>query len=71
MREVVEAGGDLLGAAREFAAGQRLQHQGRNQPVAKQRDFFGLVVHDVVFFSWKASYGGRLRGSMQMVCGEA
>ena len=35
MRKVVEAGGDLLGAAREFAAGQRLQHQRRNQPVAK------------------------------------
>ena len=49
MRNVVEAGGDLLGAAREFAAGQRLQHQGRNQPVAEQGDFFGFVVHRVFF----------------------
>ena len=49
MRDVVEAGGDLLGAAREFAAGQRLQHQGRNQPVTKERDFFGFVVHRVFF----------------------
>src|SRR5579863_4151555 len=49
MRKIVEAGGDLLRAAREFAAGQRLQHQGRNQPVTKESDFFGLVVHDVAF----------------------
>src|SRR5580658_7907856 len=47
MRKVVEAGGDLLRAACEFAAGQGLQHQGRNQPVTKERNFFGLVVHRV------------------------
>src|SRR6185437_3718434 len=49
MRNVVEAGGDLLRAAREFAAGQRLQHQGRNQTVTEERDFFSFVVHGVVF----------------------
>src|SRR6266545_348119 len=49
MRKVVEAAGDLLGAAREFAARQCLQHQGRNEPVTKERDFFGFVVHRVVF----------------------
>jgi hypothetical protein len=49
MRHVVEAGGDLRRAAREFAAGQRLQHQRRNQPVTKERDFFSLVVHRVFF----------------------
>ena len=48
MGDVVEAGGDLLRAAREFAAGQRLQHQGRNQPVAKERDFFGFGVHELL-----------------------
>ena len=52
MRDVVEAGGDLLRAAREFAARQRLQHQRRNQPVTKQRDFFDFVVHRG-FFSWR------------------
>jgi hypothetical protein len=49
MRKVVEAGGDLLRTAREFAAGQRFQYQGRNEPVTKQRDFLGFVVHRVIF----------------------
>src|SRR5258708_15075798 len=71
MGNVVEAGGDLLGAPGEFAAGQRFQHQGRDQAITEERDFFGFVVHGVVFFSWTAAYGGRGRGSMQMVCGEA
>jgi len=42
-----------------------------NQAVTEERDFFGFVVHGVAFFSWTAAYGGRLRGSMQLVCGEA
>ena len=71
MRNVVEAGGDLLRAAREFAAGQRLQHQGRDETVTEERDLFGFVVHRVVFSPGRPAYGGRLRGSMQMVCGEA
>ena len=49
MGNVVEAGGDLLGAAGEFAAGQRFQHQRRDEAVTEQRDFFGFVVHGVVF----------------------
>ena len=49
MGNVVEAGGDLLGATSEFAAGQRFQHQGRNQAVSEERDFFGFVVHGVAF----------------------
>jgi len=49
--DVVEAGGDRLRAACEFAAGQRLQHQRRNQAVTEERDFFGFVVHRG-FFSW-------------------
>jgi hypothetical protein len=36
---------DLLRAAREFATGQRFQYQGRNEPVSKECDFFGFVVH--------------------------
>jgi hypothetical protein len=49
MGNVVEAGGDLLGAAREFAAGQRFQHQRRDEAVTEERDFFGFVVHRVFF----------------------
>src|SRR5262249_56573181 len=45
MRDIVEAGGDLLRTAREFAPRQRLQHQKSNEAVTKQRDFFSLVVH--------------------------
>src|SRR5260370_15141115 len=70
MGDVVEAGGDLLGAPGELAPGQRFQHQRRDQAIPEERDFFGFVVHGV-FFSWRSAYGGRLRGSMQMVCGEA
>jgi hypothetical protein len=49
MGNVVEAGGDLLGAPGEFAAGQRFQHQRRDQAITEERDFFGFVVHGVVF----------------------
>ena len=38
-------GGNLLGAAGEFAARQRLQHQRGDQPVAEQGDFFGFGIH--------------------------
>ena len=48
---VVEAGGEFLGAACEFAAGQRLQHQWCNQAITEERDFFSFVIHGVVFFS--------------------
>ena len=47
MGNVVEAGGDFLRAACEFAAGQRLQHQRRDESVTEERDFFGFVVHGV------------------------
>jgi len=45
--DVVVAGGNLLGAAREFAAGQRLQHEWRDQTIAEQGNFFGFVIHPV------------------------
>jgi hypothetical protein len=47
MRNVVESGGDLVSAAGEFAAGQRFQHQRRDQSVTEEGDFFGFVVHGV------------------------
>jgi hypothetical protein len=50
------AGGNLLGAAGEFAARQRLQNQRRNQAVAKQGDFFGFC------YPWDLSLGPKLMG---------
>ena len=44
---VIEAGGEFVRTAREFAARQRFQNQGGDEPVTKQRDFFGFVVHGV------------------------
>jgi hypothetical protein len=38
-------GGNLLRSAGEFAARQRLQHQGGDQPTAEQGDFFGSALH--------------------------
>jgi hypothetical protein len=67
---VVEAGGDFLRAAREFAARQCLQHQRRDEAVAEEGDFFGFVVHGVFSCHGKRKVE-RPRGSMQMVCGEA
>ena len=43
--DVVVAGGDLLGAAGEFAAGSDSKHQRGDQPVAEQGDFFGFGIH--------------------------
>ena len=43
--DVVVAGGDLFGAAGEFAARQRFQHQRRDQAVAEQGEFFGFGIH--------------------------
>ena len=71
MRNVVEARGEFLRTACEFAARQRLQYQRRDETVAEERDLFGFFVHRVVFSPGRQAYGGRLRGSMQMVCGEA
>src|SRR6266550_3750357 len=45
MRDVVGASGDFLGTAREFAAGKTFDHQRRDQPVAKQGQFFGFGIH--------------------------
>jgi hypothetical protein len=36
---------DFFGTACEFAAGQRFQHEGRNQPVPEEGDFLGLDIH--------------------------
>ena len=53
MRNVVEARGDLLGAACQFAARQRFQHQRCNQSIAEQGDLFGFVVgHRVLLSPW-------------------
>src|ERR1700689_222908 len=70
MGNVVEAGGEFLSAACEFAAGQRLQHQGGDDPVTKEGDFFRFFIHGV-FSPGPKLKGKGPRGSMQMVCGEA
>src|SRR5207249_152227 len=49
MGNVVKTGSEFLRAAGEFAAGQRLQHQRRDEPVTEDRDFLGFFVHAVVF----------------------
>src|SRR5207247_5143375 len=49
MRNVIEAGSDLLRATRELTAGQRLQHQRRDEAIAEEGDFFGFVVHRCFF----------------------
>ena len=46
IRNVVVAGGDLLGAAGEFAAGQSFEHQRGDQAVAEQGEFFGFGIHE-------------------------
>ena len=51
MRKVVEARGDLLGAAGEFAARERFQHQRGNEAIAEDGDFSGFVVGHRVRFS--------------------
>src|SRR4029453_1007878 len=45
IRDVVEAGGDLLSAACEFSARQCFQHQRSNQTIPEQGEFFGFGVH--------------------------
>ena len=62
------AGGDLLGAAGEFAAGQRFQHQRCDQPVTEQGDFFGFGIHEEDLLSQKHKAEG-IAGSMQKLCG--
>ncbi len=65
---LVVASGDLLGATGEFAARQRFQHQRRDQPVAKQGDFFGSGIHEEDLLSQKHKAEG-IAGSMQKLCG--
>lgn len=67
MRNLVVAGGDLLGAAGELAAGQRFQHQWRNQSVTEQGDFFGFGIHEEDLLSQKHKAEG-MAGSMQKLC---
>src|SRR5207245_9322309 len=45
MRDVVGAGSDLLGAAREFTAGKTFNDQRGDQPVANKRQFLEFVIH--------------------------
>ena len=68
MRNLVVAGGDLLRAAGEFAAGQRFQDQRRDQPVPEQGDFFGFGIHEENLLSQKHKAKG-IAGSMQKLCG--
>src|SRR6266849_4412372 len=49
IRDVVEAGGDLLSASCQFTAGQCFQYQRRNESVTEQSGFFGFVIHRVFF----------------------
>ena len=44
--DVVVTGGNLLGAAGEFSAGQSLEHQRGHEAVSKQGEFFSFGVHD-------------------------
>jgi hypothetical protein len=46
VRDLVLARRDLLGPAREFAAGQDLQNQGSDECIAEQCDFFSSRIHD-------------------------
>jgi hypothetical protein len=43
--DLVMAGGDVVSAPGEFAAGQRFEHQRRNQTVAEERELFGFGIH--------------------------
>ena len=70
MGDVVEARGDFLGAARQFAAWQRLQHQRGDESVTEECDFFGFVFHRDVFLL-DVSLRRKAAASIQMVCGEA
>ena len=54
IRDVIEAGGDLLGASCQFTAGQCFQYQRRNESVTEQSGFFGFVIHRVFFSRPKA-----------------
>ena len=65
------AGGDLLGAAGEFAAGQRFQHQRRNQSVAEQGDFFGFGIHEEDLLSQKHKAEGHRRLHAKAVWGRS
>ena len=71
MRNLVVAGGDLLGAAREFAAGQRFQHQRRDQPVTEQGDFFGFGIHEEDLLSQKHKAEGHRRLHAKAVWGHS
>src|SRR5271157_5472251 len=42
----VVTGGNLLGAAGEFSAGQSFEHQRSHEAVSKQGEFFSFGVHD-------------------------
>src|SRR5260370_6588421 len=69
MGDVVGAGGDLLGAAREFAAGKTFDYQGRDQPEAKQSQFFGFGIHAENLHAPDDNQERR-SSAMQMLCGE-
>ena len=43
--EVVVAGGNLLSAVREFAAGKSLDHQRRDHAITEEGEFFGFGIH--------------------------
>ena len=64
VRDVVEARGDLLSAARQLAARERFQHQRGDESVSEQGDFSGFFVHRI------PAYGRRWRTTRQMVCGQ-
>src|SRR5260370_34229673 len=69
MGDVVGAGGDLLGAACEFATGKTLNDQRCDQAVTKQGQFFGFGIHAEVLYA--PDHNPELGSSaMQMLCGE-
>src|SRR5580700_2931284 len=46
--DLILTSGDLFGPAREFTARQHLQNQRSDESIAKQGDFFGPRVHDLL-----------------------
>src|SRR5208283_4622242 len=69
MGDVVGAGSDLLGAAREFAAGKTFNYQLRDQPEAKQSQFFGFGIH-AKNLQAPDDNQERRSSAMQMLCRE-
>jgi hypothetical protein len=63
--DVVVTGGNLLGTAGKFSAGQSFEHQRGNEAVSKQGEFFSFGVHD------RTIRGIRAWRDASVVCGRS